>query len=493
MPILRSGSRGPYRHRTPDRCPQLRPDARRLATTGREGPGRRTGRPDPAAGPRRQAAAADAPAGRAGARGGDRGQPNHGGHLLRDPARRGRAPQQARCRQLDAAARRTAGRRGSLAVLPARRQRAVRPRARRTPRTVRRAAGRRRVRGPGPRRPAGRPRLRPQRSARAARRDRRPLHRTRPPHHARPGAGHGGRGARDPPRPHGAGRAGRPRSRRAPDLPQRARRGHHAWRAPRTGTDGPRRRRWQPVGPRPAHVGGARRRTAARLRHPRLPEPHRRPARRRRPGPARGAGPADGHHPPGRRDPRRPRARRPGRGAGRRARRRRLTARAQHRVGEQDVLGRAADRLDPHVRCDGAQARRRPRRRGPRRAGAGAAHRRPAARRARPRRRQQAPRAGRSPRSPARPNRAHVPGLASVPARRWAEPVGGPRPGRCSRPAPGSAWTGRSSGTCGCRTHCGRTGWTRPSIGSPRRGPTSTARAPRSRASRSRLRDRTCE
>src|SRR5436309_2867344 len=62
MPILGDGSRGPCRHRAPDRGAQLRPAARRLAPTRRAGPGRGAGRPDPAARPRRGASAADAAA-----------------------------------------------------------------------------------------------------------------------------------------------------------------------------------------------------------------------------------------------------------------------------------------------------------------------------------------------------------------------------------------------------------------------------------------------
>ena len=95
------------------------------------------------------------------------------------------------------------------------------------------------------------------------------------------------------------------------------------------------------------------------------------------------------------------------------------------------------------------------------------------------------------------PAGAAVPGVAAVPARRRAEPVDrpggagrpagspGPRGGAmcCSPPVRGSAWTGRSSGSCGCRTRWARSGWTPRWTGWPWPGGRSTGTEPAVEAS----------
>ncbi len=89
-----------------------------------------------------------------------------------------------------------------------------------------------------PRRAARRARLRPARPPRAAGRARRPVHRARPADPARPGARH----LRGAARVHAVlatlDGPGRPRARRAPDLPQRARRGARPRRPAGAGADG---------------------------------------------------------------------------------------------------------------------------------------------------------------------------------------------------------------------------------------------------------------
>ena len=190
--------------------------------------------------------------------------------------RPGIAAQPARRGQLDAAAARDAGR-GGHAVLP----HGTAPgidlahAALAAPvdrlRAAAAAAGRR-----GPRRAPLRARLRPARPPGAARRDRRPVHRAGPAHPPGPGAGHR----------RGAGR-----------VRARARHAHHARATGCSSSTRPTptrstpcapaargrcRCRWasappdRRVGPGPASPPGARRRAAAGLRHPRLPEPDRR-------------------------------------------------------------------------------------------------------------------------------------------------------------------------------------------------------------------------
>ena len=86
-----------------------------------------------------------------------------------------------------------------------------------------------------PRRAPGRARLRPARPPGAARGGRTTVHRARPADHGGPGAGHLRRPGRDRARARGPRHARRPGARRAPDLPERARRRARPRRAVRPG------------------------------------------------------------------------------------------------------------------------------------------------------------------------------------------------------------------------------------------------------------------
>ncbi len=234
------------------------------------------------------------------------------------------------------------------------------------------------------------------------------------------------------------------------------------------------------LGPGADHGRGARRRAAAGLPDPGLPEPDRRPARRGRAGSAGRAGPPHRDHAARRRVAGRADPGRTATAPGGRARGRRLAAGAHRRLGQQDGLGRVAGRLDPDLGGHGAPARPRP---GRRWTSAGRCWTSWWSPGCWPTSSRCWPPAG----SSCAAARDHLlgrlaqalPRLAAVPAGGWAEPVGRPGRGRCPAGSPrppggatccwppgrGSAWTAHSSGTCGCRTRCAGTGWTRPWTG----------------------------
>ena len=209
--------------RPADRRPQLRPAARRLAAAGRARAHRRARRPRAPARPRRQAPAADPHARRARAGDGARGEPHDRRRRLRGAARAGcctagaaraagpsstRArrsrlgtpfsPQRHRRRAIDLA-------HAALAApIPECARRRRWPSATWTPSSAGTATTCSAARSCAPRSPTGSPR--------AA---------CRP---GGPGAGHLRGAARVRARARGAGHARRPGARRAPDLPERARR-----------------------------------------------------------------------------------------------------------------------------------------------------------------------------------------------------------------------------------------------------------------------------